>query len=149
MQIPTPTIVALPELIEEFQREIGYTRQLSIAGPHYRYGFAHDLGAEVQFPHACEPGCYVFFSNHDSSQKGRVLYVGKGSRTMGHRIWAPFGRQRKNGELDPFPNAKAWVKEHKPGVYAVAVPQNHWWLAMALEGFLIERFKPPENKRAR
>jgi hypothetical protein len=143
-----PTVETLPSIIEDFKRTIGYCGNLVIAGPHHRYKFVDDLTKEVQFPHADEPGCYVFFTEMEG-QRGKVLYVGKGSRYMGQRIWAPFGRQKRNGEIEPFPDAKPWVKEHRPGVYAVAVPKEHWWLAMALEGYLIETFTPPENKRLR
>lgn len=138
------TIADLPGLVEQFCQQICYPHKLDIKGPHFRYSYEADPSKEVQFPHAEEPGCYVF-ANAD----GKILYVGKGSRHMGQRIWAPFGRQRRDGELDLFPDALPWVKEHKPGVWAVAVPRDHWWLAMALEGFLIETINPPENKRKR
>jgi hypothetical protein len=118
-----PIIDDLAEIVEEFRREIGYKCELRMMGPHHRYKYVNDPTLEVQFPHANEPGCYVFFADKDR----RVLYVGKGSRYMGGRIWAPFGRQKRDGEVEPFPNAKPWVKEHKPGVWAIAVRQDHWW----------------------
>jgi hypothetical protein len=138
-----PTIDDLSRLVDQFKTEIGYTRNLPIKGPHHRYDFVDDPAKEPRYPHAGEPGCYVFFNS-----EGAVLYVGRSARDegMGDRIWDPFGRRRKDGENDPFPVAKPWVKLHKPGVWAVAVPKEHWWLAMALEGFLIEEFDPPENK---
>ena len=133
----------IEQAVADFCRAIGYpSDRISSKGPHYRYDYADDPEkSEVQFPHAEEPGCYVF-----ANDSGEILYVGKGSRYMGSRIWAPFGRQGKDGEVQAFPDAKPWVMEHRPGVWAIAVPKEHWWLAAAFEGFLIERFKPPDRK---
>lgn len=132
----------LPDTVSEFCRAISYPRDLAdnIKGPHDRYAWVGKLG-EPQLPHADEPGCYVF-----ADAQGNILYVGKSSRRegMGDRIWEKWGRQARTGEAVPFPDAKAWVM---PGVSvrAVAVPRDHWFLAPALEAFLIDRLGPSMN----
>ena len=133
----------LESSVADFKQELGYSGHLEIADPYYAYD---DLAGTQSYPFAERAGCYVF-----ASRDGNILYVGKGSRHIGRRIWVPFGRVAKAGETDAFPNAKTWIKQNAPnvGVWAIAVPDNHWWLATALEGFLIQELKPSENLRVR
>jgi hypothetical protein len=144
----------LESAIAEFKLQIGYTESIEVSDPHYRFQFVSNPRGETQFPCAEKPGCYAFFSTKPAPA-GHVLYVGKGSRYMGNRMWNPFGRWRKIDEKLPlpFPNAEQWIIDHQPGFVAITVPEKHWWLAMALEGFLIEHFKnagePLVNKRFR
>jgi len=134
---------------QDFCKAIGYPNgRFIIKGALYRYDHIKEPKKEPVLL-ACErAGCYIL-----ANDAGQILYVGKGSRHMGNRIWDPFGRRGRDGEADPFPDAKAWVKEDKPGVWAICVPEEHWWLAMALEFFLIERVKnsgePLKNKLLR
>jgi hypothetical protein len=135
----------LAQAADKFCKAIGFNSQrLAIEGPHYRYDFSENRGLEGTFPHAGRAGCYIF-----ANDAGDILYVGKGSRHMGNRIWEPFGRQGNASEEELLPEAREWVKRHRPGVWAIAVPDEHWWLAMALEGFLIEELLPSQNKRLR
>ncbi|HEY2837844.1 MAG TPA: hypothetical protein VGJ26_01755 [Pirellulales bacterium] len=135
----------LAEAVSEFCGAIGYPAvRLAIDGPHYRYDFVERRGDEPQYPHSDNAGCYVF-----ADDSGKILYVGKGSRHIGSRIAAPFGRWKRDGESEPFPDAAQWIKDNKPGVWVIAFPDEHWWLASALESFMIEKFDPPVNKRDR
>jgi hypothetical protein len=65
----------IEQAVADFCRAIGYpSDRISSKGPHYRYDYADDPEkSEVQFPHAEEPGCYVF-----ANDSGEILYVGKG-----------------------------------------------------------------------
>lgn len=132
----------LQDLVDRFVNMIGYTRQLVVSEPYYPYD---DIGGEEQYPHSGYPGCYVF-----ATGDGRAKYVGKASRYLGNRIWAHIGRMgkpEKDGEL--YPNAEDWLKENQPhvGVWTVPIPDEHWWLASALEGFLTEALLPGKSRK--
>lgn len=132
----------LESAIDRFKEAIGYRGTFSISEPYYPY---EDPDGDQRYPWPDDAGCYVY-----ANGAGSILYVGKGSRYMGTRIWAPIGRRGKPEE-EVYPNAKEWMKNHAPhvGVWAIKVPAEHWWLATALEGYLIETLNPSENKRKR
>jgi hypothetical protein len=142
----------LEECIAAFKREIGYAGAIEVSDPHYRFRFLANRKDEPHWPGADEPGCYVFFSTKPAPGC-QILYVGKGSRFMGTRIWSYFGRWDMAGGPTPFPDAVDWVIAHEPGFVAITVPPSHWWLAPALESFLIDCLKakgePLRNKRDR
>jgi hypothetical protein len=79
-----------------------------------------------------------------TSGDGKTQYVGKASRYLGNRIWWHIGRKRKSGETEACPDAEQFVKDNQPdvAVWAIALPDCHWWLALALEGFLTEKLLP-------
>ncbi len=125
---PSPTI---QEAVDEFRYEIGYQRPLIVSKPYFPYD--HPKGEE-SYPNAGEPGCYVY-----ASGEGKVKKIGKANRAMGNRIWAPLGRRGNTPEEPLHPDAADWVKNDPDiAVWTVAVPDKHWWLAAALEGFLHE-----------
>jgi hypothetical protein len=128
----------LQNWVDQFVKTIGYDhapgyQRPVVSTPCYPY----DSGTK-QYPNADEPGCYVF-TNGD----GKVLYVGKGSRCMGTRMWAHTGRRGRPGE-EPYPNAVQWAKDNQSGlaVWAIPFPDSHWWVSLALEGFLTENLRP-------
>lgn len=137
----------LSQLVFEFKSEVGYPGELNIGGPHEPY---KDPMRRVQFPYANEPGCYLFVTDAASSGIETVVYVGKGSRDIGGRIWSHLGRRARRGESELFPDAESWVKKLRPRLWSIALMnKKHWYLAAALEGFLIEQLRPLENKNKR
>ena len=127
--------------VDEFKAAIGYKKKIRISEGYYPYD---DLSGKNYPFNSREAGCYVYAKGDK-----RVIYIGKSNRYIGHRIWAHLGRKRKKDEeIDEYPNACTWIKENKPdiGVWAISVPSEHWWLSMALEGFLVSELQP-ERKR--
>jgi hypothetical protein len=127
----------LQSLVDKFVAAIGYPHHLGASPPYYPYD---DPEGMQQYPNSDVPGCYVFAAGN-----GQVQYVGKASRYLGNRIWAHIGRGRgrdKGGEL--YPNADTWLRENQPdiAVWCVGLPDEHWWLAAALEGFMTEALLP-------
>lgn len=132
----------LQRAVDKFVAIVGYLRQLTVSAPCYPYD---DPNGVQQYPNSDEPGCYVY-----ASATGQVQCVGKAGRYLGNRIWAHIGRRRKQGESgELYPNAETWVKQHQPdiAVWAIPVPDEHWWLAGALEGFLTEQFWPGKSRQ--
>ena len=131
----------LQEAITEFAKAIGYNRPLTVSDPYYPYD---NPNGDKQYPNADDPGCYVF-----ANGSGKVLYIGKSARYMGNRIWVHVGRKQKVNEQEIFPDAESWVKENQPdiGVWSIAVLDEHWWLASALEGYLSEKFLPERSRQ--
>jgi hypothetical protein len=130
----------LQDAVKEFCGILGYNGTITVSDPYYPY----EAPKEWSFPFPDEPGSYVF-----ANAEGHKAYIGKGSRYMGNRIWAHIGRKKKEGELETYPDAEDFVKNNQPdiGVWAIAVPRVHWWLATALEGFLTEKFRPDIKRR--
>lgn len=129
----------LQQFVNEFVTTIGYDKapsggQLIVTKPCYPY----DLSPE-SYENCGLPGCYVF-----TCGEGKPLYVGKASRYLGNRMWAHTGRRNKGEEIDVFPTATTWAKQNSPDLtlYSVSIPDEHWWLALALEGFLTEKLLP-------
>ncbi len=137
----TDTRAKLQGLVDQFVATIGYSQApdyhpLVVSLPYCPYD---DLEGRLSYPDPNEPGCYVFTSGN-----GTPLYVGKASRYLGNRIWSHIGRRPKSGETEAYPDAEKFVKDNQPdiAVWAIAVPDAHWWLAPALEGFLTEKLRP-------
>ncbi|GEM_PF-3918697 len=128
--------------VGSFVSTLGYSGKLTVSAPYYPYD---SLDGTEPYPNPDEPGCYVYASGN-----GQVQKVGKANRYLGNRIWAPIGRRKKAGETgELYPQAETWLKENQPdiAVWAIAVPDEHWWLAAALEGFLTERLMPAKTTR--
>ena len=128
--------------VDNFVAIIGYRRQLTVSAPYYPYD---DPDRKEKYPDYDKPGCYVY-----ADGTGKVKYVGKANRYLGNRIWPHIGRCRMPGETgEVFPCSKPWVKDHQPdiAVWTIAVPDEHWWLAAALEGFLTERLLPNKSRQ--
>jgi hypothetical protein len=134
----------LQDKVDQFVATIGYPRKLLVSAPYYPYD---DRNGVLQYPNSDQPGCYIY-----ASAPGKVYYVGKASRHLGNRIWSHIGRRRKLDEVgELYPNAENWLKKCQPdiGVWTVGVHPDHWWLASALESFLMEELRPAENLRER
>jgi hypothetical protein len=89
-------------------------------------------------------------SHRYSADATGVSYVGKAYRHLGNRIWAHIGRQKRAGEkCEVYPTSVPWFRECGPdiAVWSVAVPENHWWLASALEGYMTEKLLPQKSRR--
>ncbi|WP_353163064.1 hypothetical protein [Salinisphaera shabanensis] len=130
---------SLDAQVAEFRRLCGYEGKIEVSDPYFPY----KQGSEAfEYPYAKSPGCYIFATGDNT-----ILYIGKASRRLGDRIWAHIGRAGRPHEDGKFPYAAAWLKNAEPcaRVYSISVPDTHWWLALALEGFLTERLL--ENKR--
>lgn len=130
----------LEALVVEFVNAIGYRGSLSVSPAYYPYD---DATRQIQYPNADYPGCYVFVSGD-----GQVKYIGKAARYLGNRIWAHLGRTARVGESETYPNGEHWLQEFGPNiaVHSIAVPEQHWWLALALEGFLTEQLLPEKRR---
>lgn len=127
--------------VSEFKTAIGYNNEIRISEAYYPYD---DLNGKNYPSNSSEAGCYVY-----AKGDGKIVYIGSSKEYIGRRIWAHLGRKRnKDEENDEYPNACNRIRENKPdiGVWAISVPSEHWWLSMALEGFLISKFQP-ERKR--
>ena len=96
----------LETLVRSFAAECGYEKPIVVSGAYHVY---EEGSEDVEYPYANEPGCYVFVAN-----RKQVLYVGKGSRTVGGRIWSHIGRSGKGRVNARFPNAEQWLKEAQP-----------------------------------
>ena len=130
----------LEEYARRFCLELGYSGTFAVEGPYYPYD---NLAASLSFPCSGHPGCYVF-----ADGAGDIKYVGKGSRFMGNRIGAHIGRLDPVGS-DPYPECEPWMKGCRDiGVWAIAVPDAHWWLAPALEGYITEHQWPDRPRRS-
>jgi hypothetical protein len=134
--------VRLQKLVDQFVNTIAYKNKLVVSEPYYPYDHPNN---DEQYPNSGYPGCYVF-----ASGDGNPKYVGKASRCLGNRIWAHVGRMgkpEKDGDL--YPNAESWIKQNQPhvGVWTVPIPNEHWWLASALEGFLAESLFPEKSRQ--
>jgi hypothetical protein len=130
----------LQELVGKFADTIGYCHRFEISKPFYPYNTPNDA-----CPLTNDPGCYIY-----TDDAGNPLYVGKASRYLGNRVWAHLGRFKRNDESGQlYPNADEWIQRNQPSVviWCVAVPQEHWWLAAALEGFLHEEFFPNRSRQ--
>lgn len=134
---------SLKGLASRFVVEIGYGAKLDVseAYPVYLAGRPNP----AQYPNADLPGVYVFCNEHE------VLYVGKCSRKLGKRIWEHLGKPNASDTGDTFPYADDWVKATGENLllYTVPVPDNHWWLAPALEGFMAEELTPTAGSPGR
>ena len=121
--------------VDEFIEELGYRRQLRVSEPYRPY---HEIETQSPCPHSDSPGVYIFCSTLGA------LYIGKSSRYMGNRIWYHFGRLKLENEQEEYPNAENWIKSSKPDLelFTIPVPEQHWWLASALEGYLTEKLRP-------
>ncbi len=123
--------------VTRFREAIGYTGAISVSTPYYPND---DREGKVSYPSPDVPGCYVFAAGN-----GDVKYIGKASRYLGNRVWAHIGRRNRNCDvLDTYPQCEPWLREHAPDVaiWAIALPDEHWFLAPALEGFLTESLLP-------
>jgi hypothetical protein len=132
----------LQSLVDKFIAAIGYPRHLTVSPPYYPYD---DPEGTQQYPSSDSPGCYIY-----AAGSGQVQYVGKASRYLGNRIWAHIRRRRKPGEGgDLYPDADSWLSDNEPniGVWCVELPDEHWWLAAALEGFMTEAFFPGKPRQ--
>jgi excinuclease UvrABC nuclease subunit len=127
--------------LTEFQMKIAYKSKLLVDGPYFPYQKFRDNSREIEScPNSDSPGVYLFCSG-----EGNFLYIGECLGKLGNRVWAHIG---KSGEAnDPYPNAKSWIKESKPdiAIYTIALPEDHWFLAPALEKYLIKTLKPENN----
>ena len=131
--------IPLERLLAEFAEQSGYSNLLK---PSEAYFPHRDRVGEVQYPCADEPGCYVFFDGC------KAKYVGKAARCLGDRIWAHIGRLGKEGEAS-FPNADTWFNSSTCEIAVISIPvqDEHWWIALALEGFLVEQFFPEKGRK--
>jgi hypothetical protein len=123
--------------VERFRKAIGYAGTMTISGPYYPYD---DRLGQMKYPSPDDPGCYVF-----ATGDGTIKYIGKASRYLGTRIWAHIGRRERDRDvLDLYPQCELWLREHAPniGVWSIALRDEHWFLAPALEGFLTEALLP-------
>jgi len=91
------------------------------------------------WPHANRAGVYFIFGD-----TGNLLYVGKASRgSIGARLDEYFGYEKLTKGcriIEP----QAW-RERPRYVAALAVPEDMWFEAAALEEFLIRELQPPLN----
>ena len=132
----------LQKHVDSFTKTIGYGEKLLVSDPYYPYD---DPDGTQQYPTPDEPGCYIYATGN-----GDVLYVGRASRYLGSRIWAHIGRRKKTNEDGQlYPCAEEWLKQNQPNiaVWCIAVPCGHWWLALALEGFLSEVLLPSRSRQ--
>jgi len=126
----------LPYLLE-FREMIGYKKELPISEPYEPYIEQN----KKQYPNADSPGVYIFYS-----ESAGLLYIGKCSTDLGFRIWSHLQKPGKPSE--PYPNAEKWVKDHqKENLKFVTIPfiREHYFLASALEEYLIDKCKPKAN----
>ena len=101
-------------------------------------GFAMDARWPSEYPHGKRRGVYLMYS-----RSGRPLYVGKASQEpIGARLECYF-RTDANGACIAIGN---WTE---PPAYllTVAVPDEFWFEASALEEYLIWILKPCDNIR--
>lgn len=129
--------------VNEFLHTSGFNEPLNVAEkPYYPYHAA--IGES--YPDPGSPGCYVWTDGN-----GKILDVGKASRTLGTRIWCHLGRVRRPGEeCDEFPNAERFVHDCKPHVMVWTIPvqnEKKWWVCLSLEGFLTEKLLPDHPRR--
>ena len=125
----------LERIITDFKNELTYNKKIIISEAFYPY-------RDKKYPiNSYSPGCYIYLG-----KENKVLYVGGANRHIGRRVWAHLGKD--GGQKEPYPDARDWIKEDQPDItiYMISVPDNHWWLAKALEGFLVECLQP-ERKR--
>jgi len=95
-----------------------------------------------KWPNADEPGVYVFIS----SANKKPLYVGKSEAYLGNRIYSHLGKIDKD-DKKLFPHAEEWAKANIEELCFITIPIQPFWLAPALESFLIHELKPEYNKQ--
>jgi len=127
------------KIVDEFATLISYPTKLQISEPYYIYKeYREGYNEMKECPNSDFPGVYIFLAGN------KIFYIGMSTGYMGNRIWSHIGRLgKKSKSEDEYPNAEEWIKEHKPDIYCVTVPfpLDKFWLAPALEVFLIDKFK--------
>jgi hypothetical protein len=133
--------------INNFKTITGYKQPLEISSPYLPYvehkkaeGKARGNDAIEPCEYSDQPGVYIFCAG-----EREILYVGKCSGGLGNRVWAHLG---KAGDVEnPFPNAAKWIKSNQPNIvfFTVGLKEGHWFMAPALEEFLIFKLKPTVN----
>lgn len=86
-----------------------------------------------------EAGVYIFISGN-----GEPIYVGKCEEKLGDRIWRYLG-SHPSGKIqsEPPQDAVGWVRKEGSdiSIITIRVPKSIYWLAPAIEGFLIDKYK--------
>jgi len=139
-------------LLCDFKELINYPERLEVSEPYFPYldhqekqGKSHGKGAVSLKEYSDNPGVYIFCT---SKKEKPYLYIGKSSTAIGYRVWKHIGKVGKTD--DPFPDAAFWIKKHDGdddiAVFTIGFKSEHWFMAAALEEFLIKKRGPTYNK---
>jgi hypothetical protein len=89
------------------------------------------------WPNTASPGVYLIFDGGLN-----LLYVGKAQNQLGYRLSAHF----QGGKTAPACRIVEQWSQRPAYVATVPFPESSWFEALALEGYLIEKLDPPDNK---
>jgi hypothetical protein len=112
--------------VEAFSNEISYPEELNLSKI---YDVYEPHGPKESYPNSGQPGVYCFISND------KVLYIGKSEGAIGFDI------------ARYMPSMMA-VYHNNLALTTISVGK-HWFLAPALESFLIFNIKPILNIRGK
>jgi hypothetical protein len=130
--------------VDIFQKKISIGHKLLVSDPYLLY--VKNMANLKPWNNSGLPGVYIYLTPQN------IFYIGKSEVKMGDRIWNRIGKE--GNEKNPYPDAEDWVHNNKDNIAFVTIPlePNLFWLAAALEAFLIwqientEYIKLPNSK---
>jgi len=137
------------EQLVQFKKDVGYKEELIVSEAYEPYIEKQGkLEPNLkQYPNSDLPGVYIFYSESTG-----FLYIGKCSNNLGFRIGAHIGKPGDKAAPEyPYPYAESWIIENKNDLKVITIPlkREHFFLAPALETYMIWKLKPPYNARSK
>lgn len=130
----------LQDRIETFKEITGIKVELEVSGA---YKMLTDYPEKI-YPNSGNPGVYIF------SCDDKILYIGHSKRFMGNRISSHLVKSEKEKPKLYFEDQD---KESDTGdnleLHTIPFIDKLWYLAPALEGYLIENYRSEHNDPGR
>jgi GIY-YIG catalytic domain len=129
LNIIMETLQEIKNALDDFLKYVPALSQLSPEGPWF---MPIDWDKKVSFPNAELPGVYFFQNN-----EGNLIYIGKASNGLGERIGSGYIGQ--GGKIKDSKIADA------SQLYTIGLPKDLFFIAPAIEEFLIFKLDPKGN----
>jgi hypothetical protein len=119
----------IKHVLVEFEKLVPLLSNLHPVGP---WLIPDDWDKNISFPNAELPGVYLFLNS-----TGNIIYIGKASKGLGQRIG--------NGYIGQGGVIKDPKISEASQLYTIALPMRLFFMAPALEEFLIDKLDPKGN----